>query len=69
MPQRHEPPFQLRMVLVKGYDNWSIEEQLLALSLGHFMSYPDLFGIALIPLKAFQSFKELVEQTHVQCIR
>lgn len=57
------------MALVKGYDNRSIEEQLLALGLGHFMSYPSLFGITFIPLKAFQTFKELVEQAHVQCIR
>ena len=54
---------------VKGYDNRSIEEQLLALSLGHLMSHPGLCGIAFIPLKVFQAFKELVEQAHVQCIR
>ncbi len=57
------------MALVKGYDNRSIEEQLLALRLGHLMSYPGLFGITFVPLKAFQTFKELVEQAHIQCIR
>ncbi len=57
------------MVLVKAYDNRSIEEYLLALSLGHLMSHPGLFGVAFIPLKAFKTFKELVEQAHMQCIR
>ena len=57
------------MAFVKGYDNRFIEEQLLALGLGHLVPYPGLFGIALIPLKAFQTFKELVEQAHTQCIR
>jgi len=57
------------MAFVKGYDNRFIEEQLLALGLGHLVPYPGLFGIALIPLKAFQTFKELVEQAHTRCIR
>ena len=57
------------MALVKGYDNRSIEEQLLALGLGHLMPYPCLFGITFVPLKAFQIFKGLVEQVHSQCIR
>jgi hypothetical protein len=51
------------MALVKGYDNRSIEQQLLALGLGHLMPCPGLFGIAFIPLKAFQVFKELVVNT------
>ena len=56
--QRHEPPFQLGMTLAKGHDNRSIEEQLLAPSLSDLMSNPGLFGIAYIPLKTFQAFKE-----------
>ena len=46
------------MILVKGHDNRSIEEQLLAPSLSDLMSNPGLFGIAFIPLKTFQAFKE-----------
>jgi hypothetical protein len=56
------------MALVKGYENQSIKEHLLALGLGRLLPYPCHFGITFIPLKAFQIFEpDAADVTSMVC--
>jgi len=68
LSQRNEPEFLLRVCQRQGDDQRSIEQSLFGFDLPDGVTAPVLVRVALVPLEAFQSGEELVEDTHRQCI-